>query len=102
MFGILIIGLIWIDYLIAKYMISKKTTSGNRLDMRWKDNIDIYKNSRKIQCKYCQENFQFRHLPFQILFGLYLKGCWIQSVNTRRYKKEAFKYFDKKSISNWW
>ena len=36
-------------------MASKKNSSGNRLDMGWQHGIDIDKNSRKVQCKYCKK-----------------------------------------------
>jgi hypothetical protein len=36
-------------------MISRKNSSGNRLDVGWQHGIDIDKNSRKVQCKYCQK-----------------------------------------------
>jgi len=36
-------------------MASMKKSSGNRLDVRWQHGIDIDKNSRKVQCKYCQK-----------------------------------------------
>jgi len=36
-------------------MASSKTSSGNRLGVRWQHGIDINKNSRKVQCKYCQK-----------------------------------------------
>ncbi|XP_073268810.1 uncharacterized protein [Populus alba] len=37
------------------FMASKKTNSGNRLDVGWKYGIDVDKNSRRVQCKYCQK-----------------------------------------------
>jgi hypothetical protein len=36
-------------------MASRKKSSGNRLDVGWQHGIDIDKNSRKVQCKYCQK-----------------------------------------------
>jgi hypothetical protein len=36
-------------------MASRKNSSGNRLDVGWQHGIDIDKNSRKVQCKYCQK-----------------------------------------------
>jgi hypothetical protein len=36
-------------------MASRKNSSGNRLDVGWQHDIDIDKNSRKVQCKYCQK-----------------------------------------------
>ena len=54
MFG-LITGLIWIDSWIVKLMAFRKNSSGNSLDMRWQYGINIDKNSRKVQCKYCQK-----------------------------------------------
>jgi hypothetical protein len=36
-------------------MASRKNSSGNRLDVEWQHGIDIDKNSRKVQCKYCQK-----------------------------------------------
>ena len=47
-------------------MASKKTTSGNRLDVGWQHGIDIENTSRKVQCKYCQKIFsggiyRFKH-----------------------------------------
>jgi len=36
-------------------MASRKNSSGNRLDVGWQHGIDIDKNSRKFQCKYCQK-----------------------------------------------
>jgi hypothetical protein len=36
-------------------MASRKNSSGNRLDVGWQHEIDIDKNSRKVQCKYCQK-----------------------------------------------
>jgi len=36
-------------------MISKKNSSGNRLDVGWQHDIDIDKNSRKVHSKYCQK-----------------------------------------------
>ena len=47
------------------------------------------------------ENFQLRHLPFQISFGLYSKGCWVMPVNTRRCKEDVFECFGEKSTRNW-
>ena len=41
------------DSWIVGYMASKKTTSGNRLDVGWQYGIDVDKNSKKIQCKFC-------------------------------------------------
>ena len=38
-------------------MASKKTTSGNRLDVGWQHGLDIENNSIKVQCKYCQKIF---------------------------------------------
>jgi hypothetical protein len=32
-------------------MVSRKNSSGNRLDVGWEHGIDIDKNSRKVQCK---------------------------------------------------
>jgi hypothetical protein len=51
----LIIMLIWIDSWTAEHMTSKKTSIGIRHDMEWQHGIDIDKNSREIQCKYCQK-----------------------------------------------
>ena len=47
-------------------MASRKTTSGNRLDVGWQHGIDIENTSRKVQCKYCQKIFsggiyRFKH-----------------------------------------
>jgi hypothetical protein len=36
-------------------MASRKNSSGNRLDVGWQHGIDIDKNSKKVQCKYCQK-----------------------------------------------
>jgi len=36
-------------------MTSRKNSSSNRLDVEWQHGIDIDKNSRKVQCKYCQK-----------------------------------------------
>ena len=36
-------------------MTSRKNSSGNRLYVGWQHGIDIDKNSRKVQCKYCQK-----------------------------------------------
>jgi hypothetical protein len=36
-------------------MASRKYSSGNRLDVGWQHGINIDKNSRKFQCKYCQK-----------------------------------------------
>ena len=36
-------------------MASRKNSSGNRLDVGWQHGIDIDKNSRKVQCKYCKK-----------------------------------------------
>jgi hypothetical protein len=36
-------------------MASRKNSSGNRLDVGWQHGIYIDKNSRKVQCKYCQK-----------------------------------------------
>jgi len=54
MFG-LITGLIWIDSWIVELMASRKNSSGNRLDVGWQHGMDIDKNSRKVQRKYCQK-----------------------------------------------
>jgi len=54
MFG-LITGLIWIDSWIVELMASRNNSSGNRLDVGWQHGIDIDKNSRKVQCKYCRK-----------------------------------------------
>jgi hypothetical protein len=47
-------------------MASKKTTSGNKLNVGWQYSIDVDKNSRKVKCKYCQKNlsggiYRFKH-----------------------------------------
>ena len=47
-------------------MASKKTTSGNRLDVGWQYGIDVDKNSKKVQCKFCQKIisggiYRFKH-----------------------------------------
>jgi hypothetical protein len=47
-------------------MASKKTTSGNILDVGWQYGIDVDKNSRRVQCKYCQKIisggiYRFKH-----------------------------------------
>ena len=58
----------YIDSWTAGYMASKKTTNGNRLDVAkgnkvyridvgWHYGIDVDKNSRRVQCKYCQKKF---------------------------------------------
>jgi hypothetical protein len=52
MFG-LIIGLIWIDSWIVELMVSRKISSGNRLDVGWQHGMGIDKNFRKVHCKYC-------------------------------------------------
>jgi hypothetical protein len=54
MFG-LITGLIWVYSWIVELMAFRKNSSGNRLDVGWQHGIDIDKNSRKVQCKYCQK-----------------------------------------------
>jgi len=54
MFG-LIAGLIWVDSWIVELMASRKNSSGNRLDVGWQHNINIDKNCRKVQYKYCQK-----------------------------------------------
>jgi len=36
-------------------MASRKNYFGNKLDVGWQHGIDIDKNSRKVQCKYCQK-----------------------------------------------
>ena len=36
-------------------MASRKNYSGNRLDVGWQHGINIDKNSKKFQCKYCQK-----------------------------------------------
>ena len=36
-------------------MASRKNSFGNRLDVGWQHGIDIDKNSKKVQCKYCQK-----------------------------------------------
>ena len=36
-------------------MASRKNSSGNKLDVGWQHGIYIAKNSRKVQCKYCQK-----------------------------------------------
>jgi hypothetical protein len=36
-------------------MAFRKNSSGNRLDVGWQHGIDIDKNSKKVQCKYCQK-----------------------------------------------
>jgi hypothetical protein len=53
-------------------MASRKKISGNRLDVGWQHGIDIDKNSRKIQCKYCQKIisggiFRFGHHVLSIV-----------------------------------
>jgi hypothetical protein len=35
-------------------MTSRKNSSGNTLDVGWQYDIEIDKNSRKVQCKYCK------------------------------------------------
>ena len=47
----LIRELILVDYWIVKHMTSRKNTSGNKFDVGWQYDIDIDKNSRKVQCK---------------------------------------------------
>jgi hypothetical protein len=47
-------------------MTSRKNSSGNRLDVGWQYDIEIDKNSRKVQCKYCKKIisggiFHFKH-----------------------------------------
>ena len=47
-------------------MASKKTTSGNRLDVGWQYGIDVDKNSKRVQCKFCQKIisggiYRFKH-----------------------------------------
>jgi hypothetical protein len=51
----LITGLIWVYSWIVELMAFRKNSSGNRLDVGWQHGIDIDKNSRKVQCKYCQK-----------------------------------------------
>ena len=51
----MITGLILVDSWIVELIASRKNSYGNRLDVGWKHGIDIYKNSRKVQCKYCQK-----------------------------------------------
>jgi hypothetical protein len=36
-------------------MVSRKISSGNRLDVGWQHGIGIDKNFRKVHCKYCQK-----------------------------------------------
>ena len=36
-------------------MASRKNSFGNRLDVGWQHGIDIDKNSKKVQCEYCQK-----------------------------------------------
>jgi len=48
------------------YIASKKPTNGNRLDVGWQYGIDVDKNSRRVQCKYCQKIisggiYRFKH-----------------------------------------
>jgi hypothetical protein len=65
-------------------MASKKTTSGNRLDVGWQHGIDIENTSRKVQCKYCQKIFsggiyRFKHhLAYELLVYIVrqLKICF--------------------------
>jgi hypothetical protein len=47
-------------------MASKKTTSGNRLDVGWQYGIDVDKYSKGVQCKFCQKIisggiYRFKH-----------------------------------------
>jgi len=47
-------------------MASKKTTSSNRLDVGWQYGIDVDKNSKRVQCKFCQKIisggiYRFKH-----------------------------------------
>jgi len=56
-------------------MASRKKNFGDRLDVGWQHGIDLDKNSRKVQCKYCQKNYQWRYFSFQTTFGLHLQGC---------------------------
>ena len=47
-------------------MASKKTTSGNRLNVGWQYGIDVDKNSKRVQCKFCQKIisggiYRFKH-----------------------------------------
>uniref|UniRef100_A0A6N2MWB4 BED-type domain-containing protein n=1 Tax=Salix viminalis TaxID=40686 RepID=A0A6N2MWB4_SALVM len=56
----------WLACIYLDYMASKKTTSGNRLDVGKQHGIDIENTSRKVQCKYCQKIFsggiyRFKH-----------------------------------------
>jgi hypothetical protein len=36
-------------------MTSRKNSFGNKLDVGWQHGIDIDKNFRNVQCKYCQK-----------------------------------------------
>ena len=47
-------------------MASRKNSSGNRLNVGWEQGIYIDKNSKIVQCKYCQkiisgDIFRFKH-----------------------------------------
>jgi len=55
LFALYILVGAYIDSWTAWYMASKKTTSGYKLDGGWQYGIDVDKNSRKVQCKYCQK-----------------------------------------------
>ena len=51
---------------LYELMAPRKNSSSNRLDVGWQHDIDIDKNSRKVQCKYCQKIisggiFYFKH-----------------------------------------
>ena len=46
---------VYINSWTVGYMASKKTTSGNRLDVGWQYGMDVDKNSRRVQCNYCQK-----------------------------------------------
>jgi len=65
-------------------MASRKKNFGDRLDVGWQHGIDLDKNSRKVQCKYCQKNYQWRYFSFQTTFGLHLQGCWVVSASTKK------------------
>jgi len=41
----------------SKSKVMKKNAAGNRSDVGWQYAIDVDKNSRKVQCKFCDKIF---------------------------------------------
>jgi len=56
-------------------MASKKTISGNRLDVGWQYGIDVDKNSKRVQCKFCQKIISRGIYRFKHHLVCTRKGC---------------------------